>query len=218
MSDNNVDDSLEWYHDLLAKKADKEAFDDAFHEEKRCGSFKYFNDFVEKCSRDECPVQSIKSSVIYALIDISISGYLLMKENRLRSVDNGSSKQKPADIAISGIQKILNCNKKPNVVTDVFEIDTSELIDRKVKWEAFDGARNRKAYWFSMAFPENTPVKNYQDACRFIEILHGITDSKPLSNADVIKARELIINNFEIANGIDLFRICFIRSKIPIYS
>ena len=61
--------------------------------------------------------------------------------------------------------------------------------------------------------PFNNSHTDYCGASGFIEKGHSIFMNKNVSQNDFDGAKDLVKNNYHIANGMDLYRFCILRSK-----
>ena len=147
--------------------------DDSFHDGKRILGFDCFDDLLEKCNQGVCPISELKSSSIYMLTDISIEGYINIKAYFLGEKGIGTDHAHRSHIAEKRIKHVFKCQKEPGKISDVFNIDTNELMKKQVKPEAYHGARKRKAYWAYLTYePQNIPHVDYLTAEDFIHKIH----------------------------------------------
>ena len=198
-----------WFKAILDIKATHEG--DLLHDTKRFGSFFWFEKMLEKCQVNCCPV--FTPSVLYALSDISMEGYI--NERISLKDDRFSGPDKKRRLALERIKRVLACTKKPNFNKDLFAIDSNELLQLKGNEVTYYGARKRKAYWAYMKLrPHNQSHRDFCNACEFIETIHGISNAHHCTQADVETVRRVLEENFHIANPVDLYRVCLVREKL----
>lgn len=182
-----------------------------FQDKKRLVGYLLFDEMVDSCFKGICPSILTNKSVIYPLTDVSINGYLLKKAFLIYKKTGCGDSVKNYHIAHERISKIFNCGGKING-TDIFIEDTNQIND--IGASHFSSSRKRKAYWRYQTYPENyDSFFNYISAESFIKRLHGISLKEECTTEDVSNAKEILKKNYHIANPLDLFRLCVIKSK-----
>jgi hypothetical protein len=190
---------------------------DDFHDTKRIGSFFWFDKLLSDCVSGCCPAGYFGSSLIYPLADISIDGYVMQKAYFLWEKDNEAKKLSDEEryfIADNHIKAVFNCTIPPALDAETFKLDTKELSSTESNPTAYFGSRNRKAFWAYMRNGLTDAYDNYCAATAFINFVHSISNNGPHTQQDFQTMRQFLQVNSHIANGIDLFRLCFIRKSI----
>ncbi len=188
---------------------------DQFHDFKRMGSFIWFDLLLDFCNFSCCPSIIIDPTILYALTDISLDGYILRKAYEFSEEKTGIDDQDRYYLAENRIRTVLNCPLKSNLSEEIFDTDTYEVFELKPdNYITFYGARNRKAYWiFLKNYHSWVAHKDCSEACEFIKKIHN-TASKPKCNInDIRDIKALIEANFHIANPLDLYRLCLVKKK-----
>lgn len=212
----------EWYDRIIAFKNrigwSNELDWEDFQEEKRLSGFILFDTMLDYCNHSNqcCPYIILEPTVLYALIDISLDGYIQQKVNELSRERPGSTYKEILNTVKGRLETVLNCNKGCELSHRIFEIDTKEILELIDDNEVtFFGARKRKAYWiFLKNYHSWTADQDWEKACRFIEIIHNIENKIVCTQKDAQDITKLLEDNFHIANPLDLYRLCHIRNKI----
>jgi len=189
--------------------------DDGFHWAKRIMGFDCFDDLLEKCYQGVCPISELRPASIYMLTDISIEGFINIKAYLLGEEGIGNDHAHRYHMAEKKIKHVFKCQKDPGKISDVFKIDTNELMNKNVKPEAFHGARKRKAFWAYLTYrPHNTPQVDYLNSEKFIHEIHFLSNKNVCSTQEIETIKILIESNRHIANALDLYRYCYIKHKV----
>lgn len=169
-----------------------------WHEIKRRFSFDLLDSFLTLCSEGICPI--INKEHIYYLADISINCYVKERAFYYHEDGIGNDDDDQYFMAINKINKIFICQKKPELKSSVFDVDSLQ-----VQKEYFYSARNRKAFWGYLTQNDICPQDNYCQACGFIE------QQELLEEGSKGQYKDFIHNNLDKANGVDLYRFCNVK-------
>lgn len=200
------------------ERAKSEMDDDAYHHFMRIRSCIIFDLLLEDCSNGNCPEFTNDERLLSCLTDISLANYIKTKAYYYHEEDvflgYSYGDKYYYYLAEKQIKKVLNCSINPSINCSIFNIDTEQISDDH---EYYESARRRKAYWSYLSYkPNNNHMTDYCGACYFIDTLHGLSNKKKTSMHDYTKAKKLLCEDQykNIANALDLFRTCVIRTNI----
>jgi len=187
---------------------------DRMHDEKRIESFFVFDQLLEFCNKGACPQAIFNSVSKHVLIDISLHGYINQRAYYYAIDGIGDDDIDRYHMASNRINKVFRCKNLFLLEEGVFIEDAEEVNDIRKNAAAFHGVRNRKAYWrYLDGRPFNDAYEDYCKANEFIGEVNRVGARDKCTKTELRIMKELLLANQNIANPMDLFRYCWIRSK-----
>lgn len=188
--------------------------DDNYHTLKRNLGFAWFDRMLGDCRQGNCPGY-FSNDIFYALTDMSLEGYVLQKAYHFSDTGVGINDNERYFKALGEINTVLACKKEPKLNINLFNQDSRQVYYKTEKKSAFyQSARLRKAYWkYLKEYPNNDEIEDYFSTCGFIDKVHGIYNKKRCTSQDFETYKEILSENLDIANPLDLYRLCIIRKK-----
>lgn len=188
--------------------------DDNYHTLKRSLGFAWFDRMLGDCRQGNCPGY-FSNDIFYALTDMSLEGYVLQKAYHFSDTGVGINDNERYFKALGEINTVLACKKEPKLNINLFNQDSRQVYYKTEKKSAFyQSARLRKAYWkYLKEYPNNDEIEDYFSTCGFIDKVHGIYNKKRCTSQDFETYKKILSENLDIANPLDLYRLCIIRKK-----
>lgn len=179
---------------------------DIFHNIKRNHAFNLYDNFLELCMNGICP--SISKEHAYYLVDISSEGYITQRAYYY-SIDNiGIDDKDRLCIAQRKGMVSLACTKTPSLNKEVFEKDQDQI-----KNHYYLNAVKRKAYWNMLSQKHKYADKDYNSAVYFVDKIKNLYDTgvNEKKYEAVQELKKLLVENLNIANALDMYKVCFLR-------
>jgi hypothetical protein len=188
--------------------------DDNYHTLKRNLGFAWFDRMLGDCRQGNCPGY-FSNDIFYALTDMSLEGYVLQKAYHFSDTGVGINDNERYFKALGEINTVLACKKEPKLNINLFNQDSRQVYYKTEKKSSFyQSARLRKAYWkYLKEYPNNDEIEDYFSTCGFIDKVHGIYNKKRCTSQDFETYKKILSENLDIANPLDLYRLCIIRKK-----
>jgi hypothetical protein len=188
--------------------------DDNYHTLKRNLGFAWFDRMLGDCRQGNCPGY-FSNDIFYALTDMSLEGYVLQKAYHFSDTGVGINDNERYFKALGEINTVLACKKEPKLNINLFNQDSRQVYYKTEKKSSFyQSARLRKAYWkYLKEYPNNDEIEDYFSTCGFIDKVHGMYNKKRCTSQDVETYKKILSENLDIANPLDLYRLCIIRKK-----
>jgi hypothetical protein len=187
---------------------------DKYHTLKRNIGFAWFDRMLEDCRNENCPGY-FSDDIFYALTDMSLEGYVLQKAYLFSGDEVGINDKERYFEALGRIKNVLGCKKETKLNINLFNQDSRQVYYKTEKTSTFyQSARLRKAYWsYLKNYPNNHQIEDYFSTCEFIDKIHRIYNKKRCTSKDFEKYEEILSENHHIANPLDLYRFCVVRTK-----
>ncbi len=187
---------------------------DKYHTLKRNIGFAWFDRMLEDCRNENCPGY-FSDDIFYALTDMSLEGYVLQKAYLFSGDEVGINDKERYFKALGRIKNVLGCKKETKLNINLFNQDSRQVYYKTEKTSTFyQSARLRKAYWsYLKNYPNNHQIEDYFSTCEFIDKIHRIYNKKRCTSKDFEKYEEILSENHHIANPLDLYRFCVVRTK-----
>jgi hypothetical protein len=182
---------------------------DGIHDAKRLLSFDFLDQFLTGCATGKCP--DLQLHHLQFLIDISVKGYAKQRAYRMWESGQGDDASSRYFASLNRAKTVLRCQIDPSFSDEVFRADEEQLASSPEHREA---AKRRKAYWRYMDREgREGPLSDYYredfcDACNFLSSFPGRSPI-PVSPPDPQDWE----TNFDIVNGLDLYRFCLCRKR-----
>ncbi|MGD9106952.1 MAG: hypothetical protein PVJ50_01555 [Desulfobacterales bacterium] len=190
------------------------ALDDNFHTLKRNIGVAWFDRMLKDCRQGNCP-RYFSNDIFYALTDMSLEGYALQKAYPFIGGEVGINDQENYFKALDKINIVLDCKKETKININLLNQDSRQVYYKTEKKSTFyQSARLRKAYWkYLKEHPNNDEIEDYFFTCEFINKIHGIYNKKRCRSEHVDTYKKILSESLDIANPLDLYRLCIIRKK-----
>jgi hypothetical protein len=208
-----LEKKTEFLFEYKSKSYDK-PMDDNYHTLKRNLGFAWFDRMLKDCRQGNCP-RYFSDDIFYALTDMSLEGYVLQKAYHFSNAGVGINDNERYFKALGKINNVLVCKKEPKLNINLFNQDSRQVYYKTEKKSAFyESARLRKAYWkYLKEHPNNDEIEDYFSTCEFIDKIHGIYNKKKCTSEHVETYKEILSERLDIANPLDLYRLCIIRKR-----
>jgi len=176
---------------------------DEKHELKRIASFEILDKLLNSCESNICPNFNEKDH--YLLIDISISKYISDRAYFWGEKNEYSCDRDRQIKARERIEKVFQCkNICPKSADNLIINDDKDLLNNI----NLDCSKKRKAFWSFLSDRNRSAIANYHIASNFLANIQNGSLEKIVSKSI---EENILLENSNIANGVDLYRFCFIR-------